>query len=111
EANDTASTLAKRLLGQPEPFHATPWFWSDQGNLKLQIAGLCARTDEETVLIDTETEYVVIRHQSDRVTAIEAVNAAKEFMASRRLFEQGSISLKALLAEGSVFSLLQSSRS
>ena len=111
EANDTASTLAKRLLGQPEPFHATPWFWSDQGNLKLQIAGLCARTDEETVLIDSETEYVVIRHQSDRVTAIEAVNAAKEFMASRRLFEQGSISLKALLAEGSVFSLLQSSRS
>ena len=111
EANDTASTLAKRLLGQPEPFHATPWFWSDQGNLKLQIAGLCARTDDETVLIDTETEYVVIRHQSDRVTAIEAVNAAKEFMASRRLFEQGSISLKALLAEGSVFSLLQSSRS
>ena len=111
EANDTASTLAKRLLGQPEPFHATPWFWSDQGDLKLQIAGLCARTDEEMVLIDTETECVVVRHQSDRVTAIEAVNAAKEFMASRRLFEQGSISLKALLAEGSVFSLLQSSRS
>ena len=49
EANDTATTLSKRLLGKPEPFNAIPWFWSDQGDLKLQIAGLCARTDEETV--------------------------------------------------------------
>jgi 3-phenylpropionate/trans-cinnamate dioxygenase ferredoxin reductase subunit len=111
EANDTASTLAKRLLGQPKPFHATPWFWSDQGDLKLQIAGLSARTDEKTVLINSETECVVIRHQGDRVTAIEAVNAAKEFMAARRLFEQGTISLKNLQNAGSVFSLLQSSRS
>ncbi len=111
EANDTASTLAKRLLGQPEPFHATPWFWSDQGDLKLQIAGLSARTDDETVLINSETECVVIRHQGGRVTAIEAVNAAKEFMAARRLFEQGTISLENLLKAGSVFSLLQSSRS
>jgi 3-phenylpropionate/trans-cinnamate dioxygenase ferredoxin reductase subunit len=39
------------------------------------------------------------------------VNAAKEFMAARRLFERGSISLNALLKAGSVFSLLQSSKS
>jgi len=111
EANDSASTLAKRLLGAPEPFKATPWFWSDQGKLKLQIAGLSSRNDDETSLIDTQTECVVIRHKGDHVTAIEAVNAAKEFMAARRLFEQGSISLNALLKAGSVFSLLQSSRS
>ncbi|MEC8694065.1 MAG: FAD-dependent oxidoreductase [Pseudomonadota bacterium] len=111
EANDSASTLAKRLLGAPEPFKATPWFWSDQGKLKLQIAGAAARNDDETSLIETQTEGVVIRHKGDHVTAIEAVNAAKEFMAARRLFEQGSISLNALLKAGSVFSLLQSSRS
>ena len=111
EANDSASTLANRLLGAPEPFKATPWFWSDQGKLKLQIAGLCARDDDESSLIDTQTERVVIRHKGDHVTAIEAVNAAKEFMAARRLFDQGSISLKALLQAGSVFSLLQLSRS
>jgi 3-phenylpropionate/trans-cinnamate dioxygenase ferredoxin reductase subunit len=111
EANDSASVCATRLLGHPEPFQATPWFWSDQGDLKLQIAGLCVCTDEETVLADTETECVVIRHQGDRVTAIEAVNAAKEFMAARRLFEQGTISLNTLLGEDSLFSLLQSSRS
>ncbi len=111
EANDSASTLAKRLLGAPEPFKATPWFWSDQGKLKLQIAGLSARNDDETSLIENQTESVVIRHKGDHVTAIEAVNAAKEFMAARRLFERGSISLNALLKAGSVFSLLQSSKS
>ncbi len=111
EANDSANTLAKRLLGAPEPFGATPWFWSDQGKLKLQIAGLSERHNDETCLIDTQTERVVIRHKGDHVTAIEAVNAAKEFMAARRLFEQGSISLRALLQAGSVLSLLQSSRS
>ena len=111
EANDTATTLAKRLLGQPEPFNATPWFWSHQGELTLQIAGLCARTDEETGLINTETACVVMRHQGDYVTAVEAINAAKEFMAARRLFEQGPISLKAVREAGSLFSLLQSSRS
>ena len=111
EANDSASTLAKRLLDAPEPFKATPWFWSDQGQLKLQIAGLAARNDDETCLIDTQTERVVIRHNGDHVTAIEAVNAAKEFMAARRLFEQGPISRQTLLQAGSVFSLLQSSRS
>ena len=111
EANDTAITLAKRLLGQPEPFSATPWFWSDQGDLKLQIAGLCARSDEESCLLDTETEHVVIRHRGDQITAVEAINAAKEFMAARRLFEEDGISLKATLEQGSLFRLLQSSRS
>ena len=111
EANDTAITLAKRLLGQPEPFSATPWFWSDQGGLKLQIAGLCARSDEESCLLDTETERVVIRHRGDQITAVEAINAAKEFMAARRLFEEDGISLKATLEQGSLFRLLQSSRS
>jgi 3-phenylpropionate/trans-cinnamate dioxygenase ferredoxin reductase subunit len=111
EANDSAATLAKRLLGSPSPFHAIPWFWSDQGDLKLQIAGLSSRNDHETCLTETETECVVIRHKRDKVTAIEAINSAREFMAARRLFEQGDVSLDAILQAGSVFQLLQSSRS
>ena len=111
EANDSATTCAKRLLGHPEPFGAIPWFWSDQGQLKLQIAGLCTGSDDETCLISTNADCVVIRHCGDRVTAIEAINAAREFMAARRLFESGAISLSALVEAGSVFDLLQSSRS
>ena len=111
EANDSANICAKRLLGHPEPFQTIPWFWSDQGDVKLQIAGLCDRADDETCLIESETELVMIRHQGQRVTAIEAVNSAKEFMAARRLFDQGDIVLDDLLQAGSVFAQLQSSRS
>lgn len=111
EANDSASICAKRLLGHPEPFQTIPWFWSDQGDAKLQIAGLCDRTDRETCLIESETELVMVRHQGQRVTAIEALNSAKEFMAARRLLDQGDLALDNLLQTGSVFAQLQSSRS
>lgn len=111
EANDTATTLAKRLLGQPVPFQAIPWFWSDQGAHKLQIAGLSARTDGAQVLQDDGTRLVVARHHDGRVTSVEAINAASEFMAARRLFERGTIQLDALLASGSLMALFQSSKS
>ena len=67
--------------------------WSDQGKLKLQIAGLAARNDDETCLIDTQ-ENAWSFATTVTMSTIEAVNAAKEFMAARRLFEQGSISRK-----------------
>ncbi|HBX26104.1 MAG TPA: hypothetical protein DEF72_01595 [Gammaproteobacteria bacterium] len=111
EANESATTCARRLLGHSEPFAAIPWFWSDQGQLKLQIAGLCARSDDETCLISTKAVSLVVRHRGDRVTAVEAINAPKEFMSARRLFERGTVSLSALSKAGSVFDLLQSSRS
>ena len=111
EANDSATTCAKRLLGHPEPFGAIPWFWSDQGQLKLQIAGLCARSDDETYLNSSDADCVVIRHCGDRVTAVETINSAKEFMAARRLFERGAVNLSTLIEAGSIFDLLQSSRS
>ena len=111
QANDTAQVLAARLLGTPRDFQATPWFWSDQGAFKLQIAGLATREDQATVLTDTEDGLVVIRHQGQQVTALEALNQAREFMAARRLFEQGPVELSALTQAGSAFSLLQSSRS
>jgi 3-phenylpropionate/trans-cinnamate dioxygenase ferredoxin reductase component len=111
EANDTASTLAKRLLGEPTPFRAIPWFWSDQGEHKLQIAGLADRGDAATVLQADDRRQVVARHRNGHVTSIEAINAATEFMAARRLFEQSAIELDLLLASGSVMALLQSSKS
>lgn len=111
QANDTAQTLATRLLGTPQEFQATPWFWSDQDTHKLQIAGLATREDETTLLSETENALVVARHQGQHVTALEALNQPREFMAARRLFEQGPVALSALTKAGSAFSLLQSSRS
>ena len=39
-ANDMANTAAKAICGDPQPYHALPWFWSNQYDLKLQTAGL-----------------------------------------------------------------------
>lgn len=111
EANDTGITLAKRLLGRPAPFQAVPWFWSDQGREKLQIAGLAARDDAAVLSLDEPDRQVVIRHRAGQVTAVEAINTATEFMAARRLLEQGPIALNDLQTAGSMMALLQSSRS
>jgi 3-phenylpropionate/trans-cinnamate dioxygenase ferredoxin reductase subunit len=111
QANDTAQVAAARLLGTPQTFEATPWFWSDQGADKLQIAGLADRADGATVISDEGDALVVARHQQAQVTAVEALNQAREFMAARRLFEHGPVDLSALKHAGSAFALLQSSRS
>ncbi|HEY6964238.1 MAG TPA: oxidoreductase C-terminal domain-containing protein, partial [Erythrobacter sp.] len=39
-AHDMANTVAKAIMGEAEPYHALPWFWSNQYDLKLQTAGL-----------------------------------------------------------------------
>ncbi len=111
EANDTATVLAKRLLGSPTPWSATPWFWSDQGTEKLQIAGLAQRTDDALCLSDEADSVVVLRSQGDHVTAVEALNAAREFMAARRLLERGPVSVTQVRQHGSLMALLQSSSS
>lgn len=110
-ANDTAAVLADRLTDRDAHFKAVPWFWSDQGADKLQIAGLADRDDAATCLMLEAQSRVVVRHLGDRVTAVETLNQAREFMAARRLFEQGPVRLSALKSAGSAFGLLQSSRS
>lgn len=111
EANDTATVLAKRLLGESATWCTVPWFWSDQGSEKLQIAGLAQREDGAYLLKSTDSMQVVLRTRGAAVTAVEALNAAREFMAARRLFEKGPLSLNAVLKAGSLMGLFQSSNS
>ena len=81
------------------------------GPIETANRGLCARSDDETYLNSSNADCVVIRHRGDRVTAVETINSAKEFMAARRLFERGAVNLSTLIEAGSIFDLLQSSRS
>src|SRR3546814_84862 len=48
-ANDQATTAAKFITGNPEPYHAVPWFWSNQYDLRLQTVGLSIGFDETIV--------------------------------------------------------------
>lgn len=89
-AIDQAHTAAKTICGKSEPYNRVPWFWSDQYDQHLQIAGLSAPGDE---LIRRQHEapqqFAVFRLRAGRLAAVEAVNSAKDYMTGRKLLESG----------------------
>jgi len=79
------------ILGKPAPHPEVPWFWSDQFDLKLQIAGLLLDADTVTVRADPETNRLAVFHSTDgRLMTVEAVNAPAEFMAGKQLIRDGA---------------------
>ena len=87
---DQARQAVASILGQPAPAHEVPWFWSDQYDLKLQIAGVPFEADRRVVRGDIGSAKFAIFHLAgDRIAAVEAVNCPPEFMAGRHLIAQG----------------------
>jgi len=87
-AVDQAKCLAERLTGQPLPFARIPWFWSDQGQHKLQIAGL--RDDADRIEVDPSPDparLLVRSFRGDRLACVETVNIPAEHMRARRVLE------------------------
>jgi 3-phenylpropionate/trans-cinnamate dioxygenase ferredoxin reductase subunit len=90
-AVDQARVAALSLLGEPYPAPAVPWFWSDQGDLKLQIAGLSNGYDHYVVRGEPETEHFsVLYYRDGRLIATDAVNSPHDFMAAKRALATGS---------------------
>ena len=85
-ATDQARVAANTLCGKLEPYRALPWFWSDQYDLKLQIAGLSQGYDQVVVRGQTETgrSFAAFYFTDGKLIAVDAVNRPKEFMLSRR---------------------------
>lgn len=86
-AVDQARCLAARLAGKAVAlFDAVPWFWSDQGDLKLQIVGLAGPDDSAVLRGDPASRrFSVFRFREDMLTAIESVNRPADHMLGRRL--------------------------
>jgi len=85
-AIDQARTVAARLMGKPAPYSALPWFWTDQGNLKLQIAGLSHGYDSTVVLGSVEEHQAsVLCFRNDRLVAVESCNRMGDHMAARKI--------------------------
>lgn len=81
-ATDQARTIAKRIVkDDPSPYSAVPWFWSDQADWKLQIAGL-AGPDDAAIAVGANT---VLRFSGSQLTAVETINNAKTHMKARRV--------------------------
>ena len=85
-AIDQAKHAALAMLGQPVVYREVPWFWSDQYDLKLQIAGLARAGDATVQRGDPETRKFSVFHLRDGVVAaVEAVNAAPDYIIGRKL--------------------------
>ncbi|WP_370416015.1 NAD(P)/FAD-dependent oxidoreductase [Streptomyces fradiae] len=107
-----AQAAAASLLGRDEPDTSVPWFWSNQGELRLQIAGLSAGHDATVVRGEPASgQFSVLYFRRGALLAVDAVNRPADYMAVRRALTRGehlsadragdaAVPLKQLLTEG-----------
>ncbi|WP_299196040.1 FAD-dependent oxidoreductase [uncultured Erythrobacter sp.] len=89
-ANDMANTAARAIMGDKEAYHALPWFWSNQYDLKLQTAGLNLGYDATVLRGDPETrKFTVVYLKEGRPIAFDCVNTMKDYVQGRKLLEAG----------------------
>ena len=89
-AADHARCVANRLVGKPHPYEALPWFWSEQGAMRLQIAGLTTGFQEVVLRGDYEKgEYSAFCYAGDRLLGIESINKPADHAFARRLLAAG----------------------
>ncbi|MBO0822556.1 MAG: oxidoreductase [Actinobacteria bacterium] len=88
-ATTQARAAAAALLGAPLPPPAVPWFWSDQYDLKLQIAGIADGYDSYVLRDATPDSISVLYYRNDRLIAVNAVNRAADYFDVRRVLAQG----------------------
>ena len=103
-AMDQAKTAAATLNGNLTPYHALPWFWSEQYDVKLQIAGLSQGYDNVVLRGDPETgrSFAVFYFEGDRLLAVDAINRPGEFMMGKKLLMAGARIDKKKLADESI---------
>jgi 3-phenylpropionate/trans-cinnamate dioxygenase ferredoxin reductase subunit len=90
-AIDQAKIAAAAMAGKPRAYNEVPWFWSDQFDLKLQIAGLTRPDDVQVVRGDPAARKFAVFHLRDgAVAAVEAVNMAPEYLVGRKLIAEGT---------------------
>ena len=93
-ATDQARALAKTLTGTPTPYTAVPWFWSDQYDIKLQMAGLAEGFDTHVVRGDPGARsFSVFYFKDGCLIAADSINAPADHMAARRILGQAKPAL------------------
>lgn len=99
-AVDQAESVAATLAGGVEPYAPKPWFWSDQYDVKLQIAGFNLGYDETLVRPGAREGAVSIWYfRQGKLVAVDAVNDAKAYVTAKKMLETGINPDKALLAD------------
>ncbi len=99
-ANDQANVVAKGIVGDEAPYHAIPWFWSNQYDLKLQTAGLSTGHDQAVLRGDPATRsFSVVYLKAGKVIALDCVNATKDYVQGRMIVTAGLVATAGQLAD------------
>jgi 3-phenylpropionate/trans-cinnamate dioxygenase ferredoxin reductase component len=98
-AIDMAEVVATNILGAHTPYHAAPWFWSNQYDCKLQIAGLNTGYDQITTRRGEGDAVSFWYYHGDTLLAVDAMNDARAYMVGKRLIETGKSAAKAEIAD------------
>lgn len=89
-AVEQARNAAATMVGQRVPYRMVPWFWSDQGDLKLQMAGLSAGFDQVVTRGNPATEkFSVLYYQGGELIAVDCINSPIDFMAVKTALGKG----------------------
>ncbi|NML95304.1 NAD(P)/FAD-dependent oxidoreductase [Novosphingobium olei] len=102
-ANDQGTTAAKAICGNPVPYKATPWFWSNQYDLRLQTVGLSTGHDATVLRGDPATRsFSVIYLKGGKVIALDCVNMVKDYVQGKKLVETRAAIAPEKLADAAV---------
>jgi len=96
-AIEQAEQVAENMLGAAKPYQAKPWFWSDQYDVKLQIAGLNTGYDQ-VVTRQTAKAVSFWYYRGDVLLAVDAMNDPRAYMVGKRLIEGGKSPAKDVVA-------------
>lgn len=99
-ANDQATVVARTIMGRDVAYHAVPWFWSNQYDLKLQTVGLSIGHDRAVLRGDPTTRsFSVVYLRQGRVIALDCVNAMRDFVQGKALVADGATVAEDALAD------------
>ncbi|MDQ2634544.1 MAG: NAD(P)/FAD-dependent oxidoreductase, partial [Pseudomonadota bacterium] len=89
-ATDHAKLAARTITGQADSYSAVPWFWSDVGDMKLQMVGLTAGSDRQAVSGEaSDNRFSVFHYAGPRLIGIESVNRPADHMLGRKMIGSG----------------------
>lgn len=99
-ATEQGKVVASHINGAPKAYNSLPWFWSDQFDLKLQIAGLSTGYDDVIIRGDiaNSRSFAAYYFKGDKFLAVDAVNAPRDFMFGKMSLTKGNTPVKAKLA-------------
>ena len=97
-AIDQAECVAANMMGAGEDYSPEPWFWSDQYDTKLQIAGLNTGYDE-IVTRKTADTLSFWYYRGDQFLAVDAINDPRGYMVGKRLLSMGKSPAKSAVAD------------